>query len=151
MSVHADRTSRAYHWMVCTQGLNRQLPRMPSAFAQRAADRPDQSLQLRVLGLGLFQDGDVRVSVFPEGEEVLVGDLGFGGVFLHSVGAGKLETSQRDVDTAGAEIVKVENSLRFNRGVLTIALFQVHEAADIGRGVRNVGWSRAHLNRSRRT
>jgi len=26
------------------------------------------SLQLRVLGLGLFQDGDVGVGVFPEGE-----------------------------------------------------------------------------------
>jgi len=30
-------------------------------------------LQLRVLGFGLFQDGDVGVGVFPEGEEVVVG------------------------------------------------------------------------------
>ena len=29
-------------------------------------------LQLRVLRLGFFQDGDVGVGVFPEGEEVLV-------------------------------------------------------------------------------
>ena len=29
-------------------------------------------LQLRVLCLGFFQDGDVRVGVFPEGEEVCV-------------------------------------------------------------------------------
>jgi len=31
------------------------------------------SLQLRVLGFCLLQDGDVGISVFPEGEEVLVG------------------------------------------------------------------------------
>ncbi len=29
----------------------------------------------RVLGLGLFKDGDVGVGVFPEGEEILVGSL----------------------------------------------------------------------------
>ena len=34
-------------------------------------------LQLRVLRLGLFQDGDVGVGVFPDGEEVLVGSLAF--------------------------------------------------------------------------
>ena len=31
------------------------------------------SLQLRVLCLGLFQDGDVGIGVFPEGEEIVVG------------------------------------------------------------------------------
>jgi hypothetical protein len=30
-------------------------------------------LQLRVLCLGFFQDGDVLVSVFPEGKEIFVG------------------------------------------------------------------------------
>ena len=29
-------------------------------------------LQLRVLGFGFFQDEDVGVGVFPEGEEVLI-------------------------------------------------------------------------------
>jgi hypothetical protein len=38
------------------------------------------SLQLRVLRLCFFQDGDVGVGVFPEGEEVLVGGFRFGGV-----------------------------------------------------------------------
>ena len=33
-----------------------------------------ESLQLRVLRLGLLKDGDVGVGVFPEGEEVLVGN-----------------------------------------------------------------------------
>ena len=31
------------------------------------------SLQLRVLRLGLFQDGDVGVGVFPKSEEIFVG------------------------------------------------------------------------------
>jgi hypothetical protein len=30
-------------------------------------------LQLRVLGLGFLQDGNVGVGVFPEGEEIFVG------------------------------------------------------------------------------
>jgi hypothetical protein len=30
-------------------------------------------LQLRVLGLGLLQDGDVGVGVFPKGEEIVAG------------------------------------------------------------------------------
>ena len=37
----------------------------------------DQLLQLRVLRLGLFQDGNVGVGVFPEGEEILVCGEGF--------------------------------------------------------------------------
>ena len=32
----------------------------------------DTSLQFRVLGLGLLQDGDVGVGVFPEGKEILI-------------------------------------------------------------------------------
>src|SRR5271170_4293729 len=41
-------------------------------------------LQLRILRLGLLQDGNVRVGVFPEGEEIFVGgegpDAGGGGI-----------------------------------------------------------------------
>src|ERR1022692_4492363 len=48
-------------------------------------------LQLRVLCLGLLQDGDVRVSIFPEGEEIFICCLGFGGVALQGVGATDLE------------------------------------------------------------
>src|SRR5437764_12787751 len=36
-------------------------------------DLKAHSLQLRVLRLGLLQDGDVGIGVFPEGEEVFVG------------------------------------------------------------------------------
>jgi hypothetical protein len=42
------------------------------------ASLPILLLQLRVLCLGLLQDRDVGVGVFPEGEEVLVSVLRFG-------------------------------------------------------------------------
>ena len=35
-------------------------------------------LPLRVLRLGLLEDGDVRIGVFPEREEILIGGAGFG-------------------------------------------------------------------------
>src|SRR5438046_195816 len=37
-----------------------------------------ESLNPRVLGLGLFKDRDAGVGVFPEGEEILVGSFCFG-------------------------------------------------------------------------
>ena len=39
-------------------------------------------LQPRVFRLGLLQDGDVGVGVFPEREEILIGGFGFGSVAL---------------------------------------------------------------------
>jgi hypothetical protein len=50
--------------------------------------------QLCVLSFGLFENGDVRVGVFPESEEILVGSAALGGVALHRVGASQLEMSQ---------------------------------------------------------
>ncbi len=37
-------------------------------------------MQPGVLCFGLFDDGDVRVGVLPDGEEILVGGFGFGGI-----------------------------------------------------------------------
>jgi hypothetical protein len=48
-------------------------------------------LQLRVLRFRFFQDGDVGVGVFPEGKEVLVCRLGFGGITCDRVGATELK------------------------------------------------------------
>ena len=44
------------------------------------AEGAGTSLQLCVLCFGFFQDGEVGVGVFPEGEEVLVGVLGFASI-----------------------------------------------------------------------
>src|SRR5258708_32530523 len=45
-------------------------------------------LQLRVLGFGLLQDGDVRVGVFPEREEILIRDTGTRCISLQRQGLG---------------------------------------------------------------
>ena len=50
-------------------------------------------LQLRVLRLGLLQDGDVGIGVFPEGKEILIGGAAFGCVAGDSIGAGKAEAT----------------------------------------------------------
>jgi hypothetical protein len=52
--------------------------------------------QLLVLRLGLLQDGDVGVGVFPECEEVLIGDSGFLLVACQYVGATELEMRKGD-------------------------------------------------------
>jgi hypothetical protein len=49
-------------------------------------------LKLRVFGLDLLKDGNVGIGVFPERKEITVGDLRFGGVALHCVGAGETES-----------------------------------------------------------
>jgi hypothetical protein len=46
-----------------------------------------RSSQPRVLRLGLLQDGDARVGVFPEREEILICGAGIGRVALQSVGS----------------------------------------------------------------
>jgi hypothetical protein len=48
-------------------------------------------MQLCVFRLGLLQDGDVGVGVFPECEEILIGGLCLGGVALHGVGSTNLK------------------------------------------------------------
>src|SRR5215472_14871797 len=44
-------------------------------------------LQSCVLGLGLFQDGNIGVGIFPEGEEILISDARFGLVACQRVGS----------------------------------------------------------------
>jgi hypothetical protein len=53
--------------------------------------RVAKSLEFGVFGFGLGEDGDVGGGVFPDGEEVLVGGAGFGGVAGEGVGAGETE------------------------------------------------------------
>jgi len=52
-------------------------------------------LQFRVLGLGFIQNGNVRVSVFPEIEEVLIFRVGFGSVDLHGISATETKVGER--------------------------------------------------------
>src|SRR5262249_48214344 len=51
-------------------------------------------LQLRVLGFGLFQHGNVGVGIFPECEEILIGSTCFCCVALHRIGSADLQVRQ---------------------------------------------------------
>ena len=52
-------------------------------------------LQFRVLGLGLLEDGDIGVGVFPQGEEILVRGACFGRVARQNVRSADLQVCQR--------------------------------------------------------
>jgi hypothetical protein len=47
--------------------------------------------QLRVLGFGSDEDGNVRASVFPQREQIRIGRVRLGGVSLQDIGAGEAE------------------------------------------------------------
>jgi len=51
-------------------------------------------LQLRALGYGLLEDGDIGVGAFPEGEEVMIGCVRLGRITRHRVRTTKWETSE---------------------------------------------------------
>ena len=51
--------------------------------------RIEELVQLGVLRLGGDKDGNVKVGVLPQREEILIRDPGFDGVALQRVGAGE--------------------------------------------------------------
>jgi hypothetical protein len=65
-----------------------------SRSAKRGSERGG-SLQLCVFRLGLLQDWDVGVGVFPKREEVLIGRPGFRGITGKNIGAVEAEMGQR--------------------------------------------------------
>src|ERR1051326_3593549 len=62
--------------------------------SQRAWAVVGDRSQLCELGLGLLQDGNVRIGVFPQREEVLIGRTRFGSVALECIGTGESEASK---------------------------------------------------------
>ena len=59
------------------------------------------SFELCVLFPGLFQDGYVRVGIFPESQEILIGGAGFGRLALQCQGAPEPQARERaGADTA---------------------------------------------------
>src|ERR1700730_6770576 len=95
-------------------------------------------LQLRVLRFGFLQDGDVGVSVFPEGEEILISGFRFGGVAGYSVGTGQAEVGQRAQREVHYDAAMVEKLLELSRCCLTLACQQVGLAAQIDRAQKSL-------------
>ena len=73
-------------------------------------------LQLRVLRLGFFQNGDVRVGVLPEGEKVLVDAFRFGAISLHGISSTQLPVCQSAYGIAGHDPAVIKNLLEFGGG-----------------------------------
>src|SRR5690242_3997054 len=78
------------------------------------------SLQLRVLRLGLLQDGNVGVGVLPEGKEVLIRGAGFGGVALESISAGETEMGKRAKRKINYDATMVEKLLKLGGSSSTV-------------------------------
>src|SRR5215472_12062020 len=89
------------------------------------AVRGRKLLQLRVLGFGLLQDGDVRVGVFPKREEVLVSHLSFDSIAGEGVGATKLEMGECAYGVAEHDPSVIENLLELDGSVLTLVCCKI--------------------------
>src|SRR5215469_653172 len=104
-------------------------PTQPSALVLATSVPPanHRLLQLGVFRLGLLQDGDVGVGVFPQGEEILVGGAGFDGVALHEVGATQLQMGERAqrAKSHDAPVVKELLELADRRGPLPQTLVRL--------------------------
>jgi|SRR5271155_2576422 len=82
---------------------------------QDTTDEAFPLLQLPVLRFGLLQDGDLRVRVFPRGEEVLVGGLGRRRVSLHGKSAPQSEMRECVFHGKGGGAAVVENAAASSR------------------------------------
>ena len=71
-------------------------------------------MQRRVLGVGLLEDGNVGVGVFPESEKILVTGPRFGGVSGYRVGATETQVCQRADRLIQDNPRMVENLLEFS-------------------------------------
>ena len=72
-----------------------------------------------MFGLGLLQNGNVRVRIFPERKEILIGGFRFGLITRHCVSPAQLEARQCADGMAENDASVVENLLEFRGGLGT--------------------------------
>ena len=92
-----------------------------------------QLLQLRVLGLGLLQDGDVGVSVFPQRQEILIRGAGLTVVALHRHGSADLKMGKCSNRRVEDDSAMVENFLKLLCRFRTTVPHQICLAPEVGR------------------
>src|SRR5215469_16244222 len=88
-------------------------------------------MQLRVFRLGLLQDGDVGIGVFPEVEEILISSLGFGGIARDGIGAGQLKTGERAEQEVPHKSGMISELLDLGSRSGTVPLGEVSQAANV--------------------
>src|SRR5262245_19413512 len=101
--------------------------------------RVERLLQLRVLCLGFFQDGDVGVGVFPEGEEILVSLASFGLVPQSCVGVSLAEAGERNHRIGGSPGMKIADALEIPERLLSLSRAQISGSAGVERQSINAG------------
>jgi hypothetical protein len=85
--------------------------------ADQWASGRGQLLHLRVLRLGLVEDGDIGVGVLPKREEILIGRACFSGVPLHYVSAGHTDTCQSTNGVVEYNTSVIKNLLKLRHGL----------------------------------
>ncbi len=91
----------------------------------KTAYESPELLQLRVLRLSFFQDGDVGVGVFPEREEILISGPGFDSVALQSVGTGETEMCQCANGVIHDDAAMAEDFLEIGGAFVALTRYQM--------------------------
>src|SRR5579859_3466449 len=91
-------------------------------------------LEFGVFGFGFLEDGNVRIGVFPKGEEVLVSGACFSRIVLQGVGARKLNLRHGNEIVDRSAESRVQNFLKLHRRQIPVLFFQVRQAAKIRDG-----------------
>jgi hypothetical protein len=94
--------------------------------------RQESLFQLRVSRLGSDEDGDLRVGVLPQREEILIGSTRFGPVALRRVGATQLQMRKCADQVVLYDASVIENFLKFPRGFASSVSNQKGLTAKIG-------------------
>ena len=95
--------------------------------------RPSELVQLHIFCFSFLQDGDVRVSVFPEGEEVLVGAPGSAVVARENVGPAQSQVRQCADGLIPDDAGVIENLLKLIDGCGALLRCQIRQAAQVNR------------------
>src|ERR1700674_588648 len=101
-----------------------------SRSAKRGSDR-SESLQLCIFCLGLLQDGNVGIGVFPECEEVLISHASVRDVALQRIRACEVEMRQCTDGFIQHNTTMVEDLLKLYRGFAAPIRGQISFAAHI--------------------
>src|SRR5579862_6311021 len=88
-------------------------------------------LEFCVLGFGLLQDGNVRVGVFPQREEILIRRARLGLIAGNCVGPPQLQMRQRSNNGIEHNTGMIQNLLKLGSSFIALVQKQVGPAAPV--------------------
>ncbi len=109
------------------------LPLRPELHAPQEVMKARGLFQPCVLRLGFPQDGNIRVGVFPDREEILIGGAGLGSVALHGVSTRQSDAGQRTPGKVHHQSSVVDESLKFRCRSVAVAEHEIGFPAQIDR------------------